>query len=183
MKLLEKIEFRQCSVSDLFLLTDVALTAYQAHYLYLWSDNGQFYINKCFTTAALKKELNEKDSYFYLIYTDNQPMGFLKFNDRKALDENYSSEDCLELERLYLLPEAQGKGIGKAAVKFTLDRARELKRKTVWLKVMDSSSAVEFYENLGFQKCGTYRLSFPEMLEQYRGMYIMKTNVKPLYAL
>jgi GNAT superfamily N-acetyltransferase len=68
---------------------------------------------------------------------------------------------------------ATGKGYGRQAVEFCFDYAKNLKKEIIWLKAMDSSDAVAFYENLGFEVCGTFRLDFPQMKPEFRGMVIM----------
>ena len=43
----------------------------------------------------------------------------------------------------------------------------------VWLKSKDTSKAKTFYEHMGFQICGTSRLDFELMKEEFRGMVTM----------
>jgi hypothetical protein len=40
---------------------------------------------------------------------------------------------------------------------------------------MDSSvDSIAFYRKNGFETCGTHQLEFPLMIEQFRGMVVMK---------
>jgi hypothetical protein len=48
-----------------------------------------------------------------------------------------------------------------------------LNKEIIWLKAMDSSDAVLFYERLGFERCGTSILDFEQMKIDFRGMIIM----------
>jgi GNAT superfamily N-acetyltransferase len=162
-----------CSTDDLSTLAAVAVQSYREHYLHLWTDNGKWYLERCFTPAVLAGELAEPGSEFYLIYQGRVPSGFLKTNDQHPLD-GYPPQDCLEVERLYLLAAAAGHGLGRAALAFAEGMARERGRSVVWLKTMDTSPAVHFYERLGFRTCGHARLSFPLMKAEFRNMFIMK---------
>lgn len=46
---------------------------------------------------------------------------------------------------------------------------------------MDSSNGpIAFYTKMGFQLCGTTRLSFEQMKEELRGMVIMKKEISKL---
>ena len=170
------IQIIPSTIQDLHTLQDIAINSYGDHYLYLWYDGGMWYIDKCFSDAALKKELSDPNSAFFLVYEEDELVGFVKLNINQALD-NYTEQEALELERIYLLKRVSGRGIGKALVDFTKQYAREKAKKVIWLKAMDSSKSVDFYEQNGFVKCGTYTLDFEAMKEEYRGMYVMKLEL------
>ena len=170
------IQITPVSTADLHTLQDIAINSYGDHYLYLWHDGGMWYIDKSFSEAALKKELEDPNNAFFFVYDREELVGFLKLNIDKET-EGYTAQDALELERIYLLKKASGRGIGKAAVEFTLAFARERNKRVVCLKAMDSSRSVNFYEQNGFVKCGTYQLDFEAMKEEYRGMYVLKREL------
>ena len=167
------IRITPCTTADLYTLQDIAINAYGDHYLYLWYDGGRWYIDKCFSEAALKKELEDPNSAFFLLYLGEELAGFLKLNIDKAF-EGGSAEESLELERIYLTKSASGKGVGRQAVAFAVDFARQRNKRLIWLKAMDSSKSVDFYEQNGFEKCGTHHLNFEAMKPEYRGMYVMQ---------
>ena len=167
------IKITPCTTADIYTLQDIAINSYGDHYLYLWHDGGMWYLNRCFSEDALKKELEDTNAAFFLIYAEDELVGFLKLNISKET-EGYSADEALELERIYLTRSASGKGIGKEAVNFTKQYAQKLDKKVIWLKAMDSSRSVIFYEQNGFEKCGTYTLDFEAMKEEYRGMYVMQ---------
>ncbi|MFD2247082.1 GNAT family N-acetyltransferase [Pontibacter ruber] len=176
------ITITPCTAADLHTLQDIAINSYGDHYLYLWYDGGMWYIDKSFSDSALKKELADPNAAFFLIYDAQELVGFLKLNIDKAL-EGYTEAESLELERIYLLKKASGKGIGRAVVDFTVAFARERNKRVIWLKAMDSSQSVNFYEQNGFVKCGTYQLDFEAMKEEYRGMYVLKRELGVAYTL
>jgi ribosomal protein S18 acetylase RimI-like enzyme len=174
------ISINQLSVDDAEELQPVALKAYNDHYLHLWYDKGEWYIDKSFSLTALQNELHNTNSLFYLVYYKQQPAGFLKLNVDAPLiiNKNIIEENALELERIYLAKEVTGKGIGKALMMFTENIALAKHKKCIWLKVMDSSNeAIAFYKKTGFEICGTYVLPFTQMKEEYRGMFIMQKNI------
>ncbi len=165
-----------CTAEDLHTLQDIAINSYGDHYLYLWYDSGMWYIDRSFSDKALKTELADTNAAFFLIYEGDELVGFLKLNIDKEL-EGFTAEESLELERIYLTKAASGRGIGRRVVHFTVDFAKERNKRVVWLKAMDSSRSVDFYEQNGFVKCGTYTLDFEAMKEEYRGMYVMKREL------
>jgi GNAT superfamily N-acetyltransferase len=165
-----------CRAADLPTLVAVAVQSYREHYLHLWTDDGAWYLERCFTPAVLASEMAEPNSYFYLICLGAAPAGFLKINDQHALD-GYPPQDCLEVERLYLRAATTGLGVGRAVLGFVEGLAREKGRSVVWLKTMDTSPAVHFYRRLGFRTCGLSRLSFPPMKAEFRNMLIMMKDL------
>ncbi|GHA53891.1 GNAT family N-acetyltransferase [Pontibacter akesuensis] len=169
-------QFTPCTPADLHTLQDIAINSYGDHYLYLWYDGGMWYIDRSFKDEALKAELADPNAAFYLIHAEEELVGFLKLNLHKAFAE-YPAAEALELERIYLTKAASGKGIGAEAVKLTKAIAAEHGKKVIWLKAMDSSRSVDFYEKNGFEKCGTHRLDFEQMKPEYRGMYVMKMEL------
>ncbi|WP_242916878.1 GNAT family N-acetyltransferase [Pontibacter liquoris] len=170
------IDIRPCTGQELHTLQDIAINAYGDHYLYLWYDGGAWYLERSFSENTLKKELADPNAAFFLIYDQDQLTGFLKLNIDAPLD-NYPAREALELERIYLTKAASGKGIGREVVRFTKAYARERGKRLIWLKAMDSSRSVQFYEQNGFRKCGTYTLDFEQMKPEYRGMYVLQTEL------
>ncbi|MHA6248803.1 N-acetyltransferase family protein [Pontibacter sp. CAU 1760] len=169
-------EMVPCTPADIHTLQDIALNSYGDHYLYLWHDGGAWYIDKCFSDKALKQELEDPNAAFFMIYMQKELVGFLKLNIDKAL-EGGDARESLELERIYLTKKASGKGIGRQAVDFAVDFARQRQKRLVWLKAMDSSRSVNFYEQNGFVPCGTHRLDFEAMKEEYRGMIVLQREI------
>jgi len=163
------------TITDIAQLQAVALQAYRDHYLHLWHEGGEWYMQKSFSTNRLLAELSDGNAKFFIVYADGAAVGFVKIN----IDAPFESEqNALELERIYFIKAASGKGIGSAAVNFVFALAKKMGKQIVWLKVMDSSAAaIAFYKKLGFSICGTYHLDFVQMKEEYRGMYIMKKQL------
>lgn len=165
------------TLSDLYALQDVALNSYGEHYLHLWNDGGAWYIEKSFSESTLKKEMEDANAAFFLVYAQEQLVGFLKLNINKELD-TYTAEEALELERIYLLKEASGNGTGRQVMAFTKQFAEKRNKKVIWLKAMDTShDAIRFYKQNGYTQCGTYLLNFEPMKPEYRGMVVMKLEL------
>jgi len=164
-----KFTIEKCSIQDAEELAEIAMRAYKDHYLYLWNDDGSWYVNRSFSVEQFRKELQNPNCAFFLLKENGKDIGFMKLNLDLPL-MGHESEPALELERIYLLKSASRKGFGKEAVLFCFELAEKINRKIVWLRSMDSSNALLFYERLGFVVCGTYRLKFEMMKPEYRGM-------------
>jgi ribosomal protein S18 acetylase RimI-like enzyme len=172
----ETIAIKRLEIRDAGLLSAVAVRAYSDHYLPLWYDGGQWYLQTYFTQARFEEELQDANAWFFLVTYRNEAVGFMKLNMSKQSPG--SNNKALELERIYLTEKASGRGIGTHLLHFTFDIARQHGKKLVWLKVMDSSNGpIRFYKKMGFEICGTHRLSFVQMKEEVRGMYIMQKKL------
>ncbi|MBC8151620.1 MAG: GNAT family N-acetyltransferase [Bacteroidetes bacterium] len=171
------IQFRPLAPTDAPLLSEVALRAYRQHYLHLWHDGGAWYINRCFTVDEMRAEMADPNSAWFLVEEAGEPVGFIKLNIDKPL-EGDETQNALELERIYLVQEATGRGVGRAALEFIFDFARQRGKTLVWLKAMDSSTdAIAVYTRLGFALCGTHQLDFEAMKREFWGMVVMKKPV------
>lgn len=169
---------KKAEAKDASFLREVALKAYADHYLDLWYDHGEWYMNNFFSQHKLASELNDSNALFFIAYHGNLPLGFLKLNIDATL-EGFEGKNALELERIYLNKEATGKGIGKELVLLTTKIAKEKNKEIIWLKAMDTSDGpIAFYKKMGFTIKGTYRLKHSLMKEDLRGMVIMVKDLE-----
>ena len=171
------IEIKPVFIEDIELLAKVAVKAYSDHYLHLWYDGGEWYLEKSFSVAALHKEIADESNRFYLAFWNDKPIGFLKTRTDRTMPI-FEGKKAFEIERIYLTKKAQGKGIGRALMEFSDERARALNINLVWLKAMDTSEdAVAFYKKMGFEICGRETLDYAPMKKELRGMVVMKKTL------
>lgn len=173
----DTITIQPITVNEAALLSRVAVKAYCDHYLHLWYDCGEWYLNQCFTEEVLSDELADANNLFFLAYINDEAVGFLKLKIDSSLDTE-PGKNAIELERIYLTKAASGKGIGKRLVELSFSIAKKHNKQLIWLKAMDTSEGpIAFYEQMGFEHCGTYQLNFEQMKEELRGMVIMKKDL------
>ena len=167
------IEIIPCGPAAAGEISEVAIRSYKDFYLYLWNDDGSWYVNRCFSPSIIEEELKDPNATFFLLRKNFERVGFLKLNFNREL-KGFEELNCLELERIYLTQAASGKGYGREAMEFCFEFARKKWMQIIWLKAMDSSPAVDFYRKMGFEQCGSFRLDFELMKPSLRGMVIMK---------
>lgn len=69
----------------------------------------------------------------------------------KKLDNG--DEDTCELQRMFLLPEARGKGIGKALMQNCVQAAKEFEFKKIYIESLSNMhDAINLYERFGFRR-------------------------------
>jgi GNAT superfamily N-acetyltransferase len=164
------------------ILSDLAKEIYIPHYPYLWNPGGvEWYINEfAYPLHKIEAEIKEANNLHYIVYLDEVAVGYLKINI-KTQAKGFDPIDTMELERIYLLQSATGKGIGEQLIQFVKALAKEYQKKTLILKAMDSAkAALQFYQKMGFEIVGNFRLSdevFILMKPEYRGMYILAHTI------
>lgn len=151
------IHFRKCILSDLNELVAISKTTFVEAFE---KDNDptdfKVYIDVAFATATIKKQLENIDSTFYFVFKDAILVGYFKLNVNKA-QTDIKADDSIELERIYVLKEYQGKQIGKRMLQYAINSAKEQKKANIWLGVWENNvDAIRFYEKYGFEKFDTH---------------------------
>lgn len=172
------ISFHQATFSDAQTLSDLAKAIYQENYLHLWLPGGaDWYMHQyAYPVHQLEQELADSNNAYYLLLDNQEPVGYLKLLLNSNLTD-YDPTDALEIERIYLLENWKGRGLGKKMMQLALDTAKALNKKVIFLKAMDSSQdAIAFYQHQGYRISGTFSLPMPTyqlMKESFRGMLIL----------
>jgi len=161
------------------LLSQLATRAYRDHFRYLWYDQGAGFIRATYSVEVLSSELADSNSQHYLAYWQQQPVGYLKLDLDAWFEE---SNNALELQRIYMIKEAAGRGIGKQLVQQCLKVAQSLHKEIIWLKVMASSrDNIAFYQKAGFVMHGETILAYRNLKPEYQKMYVMKKMVNAVH--
>lgn len=116
----------------------------------------QSYLEKSFSAEKIERELSNPDSYFFIAYEQDTPVGYLKLNTGEAQTE-LQGDSVLEIERIYVLKDFHGKKVGQVLFEKSLDIAKQLNKEFIWLGVWEQNTkAVRFYEKNGFVAFDTH---------------------------
>ncbi|MCK0160303.1 GNAT family N-acetyltransferase [Allomuricauda sp. F6463D] len=144
------LRLEPATVSNLQKYLAVGIKSYCQHYTHLWKNNDPTpYVSHWFAEEVVKEELHDPNSLNYIINLDGEAIGILKLLVNSGIDE-ISDIDALKAEKIYLLQEQSGKGIGKQLLKFTEDMAKSLQKKVVWLDAMQKGNPIQFYQKNGY---------------------------------
>jgi ribosomal protein S18 acetylase RimI-like enzyme len=151
------LEIERIGLSELKTLQELSKqTFYDA---FSWStspEDMQSYLDRAFTDEKLGSELQDPDSHFYFARLQGQPVGYLKLNFGKAQTEELEGYG-LEIERIYIVKEFQGRKIGQQLIAKAIGIAKELKMEHVWLGVWEKNSgAIALYQRQGFVQVGSH---------------------------
>jgi len=102
-----------------------------------------------YSEEALARQIENKEQLFYLISDSKSIIGFI------GIEHNYKNEAITKIHKIYLLPETQGKGIGKKVFDEIQNMALENNSKGLLLNVNRFNSALGFYKKIGFEVAET----------------------------
>jgi len=160
------ITITPCDAGQLDLLVNIAITSYRETYSYLWLDEAGTYLERFYKKSDFEADISKKGVYYFFVYADDHLVGYFKLKEN--LISLYPRLSRLEIEKLYLLQSATGKGIGKTVMSFIFDFANKKQCATLLLQVMESSPAKLFYESYGFKQTGRARLDYPFLIDEFR---------------
>jgi len=97
-----------------------------------------------YALPRLRAQVLAREHEFHFAEIDGRPAGFC------AHQLDHPEQGISKIHKLYLLPETQGQGVGKALVQQVVAEARAAGHHAVMLNVNKYNRAVGFYEAIGF---------------------------------
>lgn len=157
MQVLERLLIEKVKVESLEKLRTISIATFVDAFGAVNSpENMKDYLDRSFSAPHLLKELEAEGSYFYFAKFAGRTIGYLKLNIGK-MQTDMRSENGMEIERIYVVSDMQGKGVGGRLIDFSLAKARDFSRDFVWLGVWDRNfSAIDFYKKKGFVQTGAH---------------------------
>lgn len=140
-----EITIRPALVADAQLISDLANKIWwQAYASIISEDQIRFMLQEMYNPELLTHQINKRVP-FYLAEADGQAYGFISALPREKQDKIY------RIEKLYILKEMQGLGIGKKLISYIEEIARNKGFTTLELNVNRNNPAKHFYEKEGFK--------------------------------
>ncbi len=94
-----------------------------------------------YSSSSLKKQFTEHT--FILAFEGNEAKAFSSFTN--------NNKEIVKIQKLYILPDNQGKGIGSFIVDYIAAEAKNFGASTLELNVNRYNTAKVFYEKMGFK--------------------------------
>lgn len=107
----------------------------------LSADQIAYMLELMYSSTSLLKQMEEHE--FILCHDADEPIGFASFS--------HVGENVFKLHKIYILPERQGKGVGRFMVEHILRAIQEKGGVALDLNVNRHNPARFFYERLGFE--------------------------------
>ncbi|WP_439128884.1 GNAT family N-acetyltransferase [Polaribacter sp.] len=154
---------KKAQTKDVKALTDVSKKAfYVPHKDVVPKEIMDAYLKNNFNEENLLREISNSNFQYHLIYQKQSLAGFSKiiFNQK---NEHIALNNVTKMERLYLLEDFYGLGLGIELFKFNLELCKKNNQKGIWLYVwIKNYRALSFYKKVGFKKIATYDFPISE---------------------
>lgn len=139
------ITLRKATENDLPVIQQIGTTTYFPTYGHLLGqEQVDYMLDKFYSLEALKSQLIDGHN-FIIAQEGSKDVAFVSYSIKDH--ENH----IFKLHKLYVLPDAHGKGLGKLLMNEVCDKARDAGGKILELNVNRDNRAKDFYEKAGFK--------------------------------
>ncbi len=137
---------RKATVADIPLIHELGKIAFPATYKELLSSEQiEYMLNWMYSPESLLKQITEEGHVYFILYEEEKPLGYLSVQPEET-------KGVYHLQKLYLLPEAQGKHHGSFLFRYAVNyiKATWKDAKKMRLNVnRDNAKAIDFYKRMG----------------------------------
>ncbi len=133
---------RPATIKDIPLIQSIAATTWPVAYGDILSQEQLSYMMELmYSSDSLQKQL-EGGHHFYIASNNETGVGFASVSDE--------GNQVFKLNKLYVLPDAQKTGAGKALLLKAMEHAKDAGGTKIILQVNKQNNAKQFYEKQGF---------------------------------
>ena len=149
---------RRATLDDAARLKDVAERSFVSAFGHLYPpDDLAAFLEDSYSVEQHRKYLSDPACAMWIVERNGQAIGYALAGRPCGLPHGDVRPEDGELKRIYLLPEAQGSGIGARLIQAAFDWLEQDGPCTLWIGVYSQNfGAQRFYERLGFEKVGGY---------------------------
>jgi len=142
------IEIIKATALDLPLIRHLAEQTFHFTYLPLQPKEKVDYLFDLMYSPASLADQMKNGQQFVVAKDEGEYLGFASY------EINCKNLLTTKIHKLYVLPTAQGRGVGKKLIDSIAEIARKNKNKILSLNVYRQNPALDFYEKIGFRKSG-----------------------------
>lgn len=116
----------------------------------------QSYLNYTYQVNKIRRSIEKENNIFLIAHANNQPAGFVKLK-KFSLNPQLESVAQMELQKIYVLSDFHGTGVGSALMEAAMEKVNLVKPDLLWLDVhVANARAIRFYEKNGFRIVGKH---------------------------
>ncbi len=172
----QKLRIKVACTKDTASLSKLGETTFtQTYASYNNKKNFQKYLQESFSEDSTRKQLEDNGNFFLLAQLDHKSIGYakLKENNKPFHDKTINA---VELERIYVLKEYQGGGVGKTLLDNCIAFAQLRKYPVMWLGVWEQNlKALKFYQKQGFVVFGSHKFNLGD---EEQNDFLMKKDLQ-----
>jgi GNAT superfamily N-acetyltransferase len=140
------IKIVTATANDYKTIQEIAYQTWPATYGEILSkEQLDYMLNTFYSEAALNENVTHKGHHFLLVKEENEVLGFASY------EHNYDQKQQTRIHKIYILPQTQGKGIGKFLIDAVENLATENNSLALSLNVNRFNKALTFYQKIGFE--------------------------------
>jgi diamine N-acetyltransferase len=140
------ITIKEASIADVKTIQEIANVTWPITYGEILSkEQLDYMMNLFYSDKALTKQIQTQEQLFYIAYEQATILAFM------AIEHRYKKEAVTRIHKIYILPEAQGKGIGKSLIDRVQKLAIQNNSTSLSLNVNRFNKALNFYQKIGFE--------------------------------
>ncbi|MDD4921716.1 MAG: GNAT family N-acetyltransferase [Bacteroidales bacterium] len=166
------ITFQQATTKDIDLLRHIAEKTWFVTYRDMLSQEQMDYMfDMMYSPESINKQMTVLNHVFYLAFQDEKPLGYVSVEQQE--------ETLFHLHKLYIMPEGQGKGLGRKLMEKAYHFAKEHsngKECALELNMNRDNPALHFYEKMGMHISA--RGDFEIGNGYYMNDYILRIDLK-----
>ncbi len=157
------ITIRIASVTDADALCNLSRETFYKKWLSTNTEQDlQSYMNEFFSKERIQEELGDDEVIYLVCEKENKLIAYSKLNRYKSEGDLHSLRP-FEIQRMYVLEEFIGIGIGKSLMKKALEIAKAENFEVVWLGVWENNiPAINFYKSFGFEFYSSHKFVLGE---------------------
>ena len=139
------ISVRKAVENDLFTVHNLAHEIWPSAYgEILGIAQLDYMLDKIYSLSSLEHQYNILKHHFILVLDNEIPVGFASFSP-------HEDRAIYHLNKIYVLPEQQGKNIGKKILGYVCEEVKKAGARSLQLNVNRYNKAIHFYEKQGFK--------------------------------
>ena len=141
---------RKATTDDCSLIRELASQIWEPTYRSILPEEQLNYMfEMMYSVEHINQQMTELGHRYFIFYADNEPVGYLSIETK--------SEDEFIFQKIYTLPELQGKGLGRYIIEQGIAYLKSIHPSPfiVELYVNRENPAVAFYEHVGMKKIDT----------------------------
>jgi len=138
------LSVKKATTSDIPLIRKLTFEIWpQTYSAIIRKEQIDYMLEMMYSPATLQKQMEEEGCTFIIVHDVDEPVAFASYNETEP--------QLWKLNKIYILPSQQGKGIGKFIINYIVDEIKTNHAKALQLQVNRQNKAKDFYEKLGFK--------------------------------
>ena len=167
MKPVSNIIIRKATVDDIPVIQRLAHEIWPGTFDEILSgEQINYMLEFIYSKTSLQKQIAEGHN-FLIAEANNAPLAYADYSLLK--------DDIYKLHKIYILPQHQGKGIGKLLIEYIIEAIKKQNATALLLNVNRYNKAKGMYERLGFKVIGEEDIDIGE--DYFMNDYIMEKRL------